>query len=96
MTDCRERGITQHVALNERNRRSAIDARTYRHAGYRESRRIHKRIEECFGWAKDGRPLRKMKVYGKAGVEYATTLTLDVYTLMRMTRLLPPGELIGT
>jgi hypothetical protein len=32
---CRERGCTPHVAQNNTNRRSAIDARTTRHPGYR-------------------------------------------------------------
>ena len=52
-----------------RTRGSAIDARTTRHAGYLASQRLRKRIEECFGWGKDGRPLRKMRVYGKSKVE---------------------------
>jgi len=32
---CRERGCTPHVSQNDTNRRSAIDARTTRHPGYR-------------------------------------------------------------
>jgi IS5 family transposase len=34
--DVRELGVTPHVAQNHRNRRSAIDARTTRHAGHRD------------------------------------------------------------
>jgi Transposase DDE domain len=34
---CRERGCTPHVSQNDTNRRSAIDARTTRHPGYRSS-----------------------------------------------------------
>ena len=34
---CRERGCTPHVSQNNANRRSAIDARTTRHPGYRIS-----------------------------------------------------------
>jgi transposase len=34
---CRERGCTPHVSQNDKNRRSAIDARTTRHPGYRIS-----------------------------------------------------------
>jgi hypothetical protein len=34
------------------NRRSAIDARTTRHPGYRISTIKRKRIEEPFGWMK--------------------------------------------
>jgi hypothetical protein len=89
VADCRERGVTPHVAMNiSGTRSSAIDGRTTRHAGYLVSQRIRKRIEECFGWCKDGRSLRKMKVYGKGKVEFVTTLTVGIYTLMRMTKLL--------
>ena len=47
---CRERGCTPHVAQNDANRRSAIDGRTTRHAGYAISMIKRKRIEEPFGW----------------------------------------------
>jgi transposase len=94
VADCRERGITPQVAMNVSNTRdSAIDARTTRHAGYAVSQRIRKRIEECFGWSKDGRPLRKMKFYGKRKVEFLTTLTVGIYTLLRVTNLLKPEVL---
>lgn len=90
VADCRKRGVTPHVAMNITDSRdSAIDARTTRHPGYIASQRIRKRIEECFGWGKDGRALRKMKVYGRRNVEYLTTLTLGLYTLLRVSRLLP-------
>ena len=45
-------GVTPHVAQNDRRRRSAIDGRTTRHAGYRQSQRRRKRVEEVFGWIK--------------------------------------------
>lgn len=93
VADCRKRGVTPHVAMNNSaTRSSAIDARTTRHAGYVVSQRIRKRIEECFGWCKDGRSLRKMKVYGKRKVEFITTLTVGIYTLMRVTKLLQAPE----
>jgi transposase len=94
VADCRERGVTPQVAMNITDHRgSAIDARTTRHAGYLASQRIRKRIEECFGWSKDGRPLRKMKLYGKPKVEFLTTLTVGIYTLLRVTNLLRPPAL---
>ncbi|MEX3910110.1 IS5/IS1182 family transposase, partial [Paraburkholderia sp. BR14319] len=47
---CRANGVTPHVARNdERWGGSAIDGRTSRHAGYRISQIIRKRIEEHFG-----------------------------------------------
>jgi transposase len=42
---CRERGCTPHVSQNNTNRRSAIDARTTRHPGYRVSTVKRNRIE---------------------------------------------------
>ena len=75
------------------DRGSAIDARTTRHAGYQVSQRIRKRIEECFGWSKDGRPLRKMKLCGKPQVDFLTTLTVGIYTLLCVTNLLRPPEI---
>ena len=38
----RARGVTPHVARNERRRRSAVDGRTTRHAGYGLSQRRRK------------------------------------------------------
>jgi len=81
------------VAMNITEQRdSAIDRRTTRHRGYLASQRIRKRIEECFGWGKDGRPLRKMKVYGRHKVDFLTTLTIGIYTLPRRSQQLrhPP------
>jgi transposase len=95
VADCRARGVTPQVAMNESGTRdSAIDARTSRHAGYRVSQRIRKRIEEGFGWCKDGRPLRKMKVYGHRKVAFVATLTVGIYTLLRVARLLRPPDLV--
>ena len=94
VSECRERGITPQVAMNISDTRgSSIDARTTRRAGYLASQRIRKRIEECVGWSKDGRPLRKMNLYGKRKVEFLTTLTVGIYTLLRVSNLLGPPAL---
>ena len=94
IADCRKRRVTPHVAMNITEQRdSAIDARTMRHPGYLLSQRIRKRIEECFGWGKDGRPMRKMKVVGKEKVTFLATLTVGCYTLLRLTKLLAGPEL---
>src|SRR4029077_21121808 len=52
VTDLRQYNVTPHVAQNTTNRRSAIDGRTTRHAGYAISGRMRKSIEEVFGWSK--------------------------------------------
>jgi transposase len=97
IADCRGRGVTPHVASNDnRAGGSALDARTTRHASYRVSQRIRKRIEENFGWAKDGRPLRKMKVRGHANVSFMTTLTISCYALIRIAKLLTLKPMVPT
>src|SRR5947209_12405238 len=52
VAEMRRLGVTPHVAQNTKGRRSAIDGRTTRHAGYALSVRVRKRIEEVFGWIK--------------------------------------------
>jgi transposase len=87
---CRELQVTPHVAQNiNRSGGSALDARTTRHAGYLASQRIRKRIEEAFGWSKDGRALRKMRVRGYRNAGFLTLLTIASHSLLRVAKLLP-------
>jgi len=46
---CRELGVTPHVAQHTKNRKSAIDGRVTRHEGYALSQRKRKLVEEGFG-----------------------------------------------
>ena len=78
----REMKVTPHVA--QKIQGSAIDARTTRHAGYRQSLKIRKRIEEVFGWAKAVGGLRKTKFRGLQRVKAQTTFTFAAYNLVRM------------
>ena len=90
VAECRELGVTPHFAQNtERPGGSAIDARTTRHGGYRASQRIRKRIEEAFGWGKDGRPMRKMRVRGYRNAGFMALLTPGCHSLVRVAKLLP-------
>ena len=76
--------VSPHVAQNQTNRRSAIDGRTTRHAGYAQSQRVRKRIEEAFGWAKTVGGLRKLKHRGLPKVDFQFTLTFAAYNLVRL------------
>jgi hypothetical protein len=88
----RDLGVTPHVAQNTKNRRSAIDGRTTRHAGYATSQRKRKRIEEVFGWVKSAAGLRKTRHRGTARVGWMFTLTAAAYNLVRLPKLLgAPG-----
>jgi transposase len=80
----RERGVTPHVTQNTSGRRSAIDGRTTRHAGYAVSQRIRKRVEECFGWIKTTGNGRKLRYIGLAKNQLWATFTAAAYNLVRM------------
>lgn len=84
---CRALAVTPHVAQNTSRRRSAIDARTTRHAGYAISQRLRKRGEEIFGWMKMIGLMRKTRHRGQARVGWQFLFTAAVYDLMRMRRL---------
>jgi transposase len=85
---CRERGCTPHVSQNDTNRRSAIDARTTRHPGYRISTIKRKRIEEPFGWIKTTGGLRKTRHRGRDLVEWFFVLTATAYNVIRIPKIL--------
>jgi hypothetical protein len=88
VSGCRERGCRPHVSQNNANRRSAIDARTTRHPGYRISTIKRKRIEEPFGWMKTVGGLRKTRHRGRGLVEWFFVLTAAAYNLIRIPKLL--------
>jgi IS5 family transposase len=85
---CRKRGCTPHVSQNDTNRRSAIDARTTRHPGYRISTIKRKRIEEPFGWIKTVGGLRKTRHRGRDLVQWFFVLTATAYNLVRIPKIL--------
>jgi IS5 family transposase len=94
---CRQLRVTPHVAQSfNRSGGTSIDARTTRHRGYLASQRLRKRIEEIFGWSKDGRALRKMRVRGLPTVRFMATLTLSCNSLLRVAKLLPQPALVPT
>ena len=84
----RERDVTPHVAQNTSGRRSAIDGRTTRHAGYGISQRIRKRVEEIFGWMKTVGGFRRTRFLGLERTGLAGYLVAAAYNLVRITRLM--------
>ena len=92
--DLRARTVTPHIAIDGhvrktgRPRRTAVDGRVIRHAGYAASQRCRKRIEEVFGWIKSQAGLAKVKLRGRLRVDSAFTLALAAYNLIRLPKLL--------
>jgi transposase len=87
VNELRSMNVRPHVAQNTSGRRSAIDGRTTRHAGYAMSQKIRKRIEEAFGWIKTvaGRRKTRFKGRDKAGWDFA--LAAAAYNLVRLPKL---------
>jgi hypothetical protein len=84
----RQNLFSSHVSQNDTNRRSAIDARTTRHAGYRISTIERKRIEEPFCWMKTVGGMRKAKHRGRGLVEWFFVLSATAYNLVRIPKIL--------
>jgi transposase len=87
IAELRHMEITPHVAQNDTNRRSAVDKRTTRHAGYQLSQKARKRIEEVFGWMKSIGLLRKVRFRGLERVGWMFTFTAAAYNLVRIRNL---------
>lgn len=80
---------TPHVAQNIcRNRLSAIDQRTVRHAGYAVSQKKRKRVEEIFGWMKTIGGMRQTRHRGRDRVGWMFTFTAAAYNLVRIQKLM--------
>jgi transposase len=80
--------VTPHIQKREsENRRSHLDARTTRHAGYAVSITKRKRIEHIFGWLKTTALMRKLRHRGRSLVEWMFTLAVSGYHLVRLSRL---------
>jgi transposase len=89
VAELRGMAATPHVAQHTTRRRSAIDARTTRHAGYAISQQQRKRVEQGFGWIKTVGGLRKLRHRGGPLVRWIFTFTAAAYNIVRLRRLLP-------
>ena len=88
----RAAGVTPHVAQNiTAHRGSNIDGRTTRHAGYRLSQIMRKRIEEANGWIKEVGGMAQTKLRGVKRVEWMFVFKAAAYNLIRLPRLLATG-----
>jgi transposase len=87
-------GVTPHVAQNNgptktgKRRRSAIDRRTTRHAGYGMSQSRRAMIECIFGWGKQHGTMRRTRHRGLARVAGDFLLNLIAYNLIRLPKLI--------
>lgn len=87
VAEARNLNATPHVAQNNQHRKSAIDGRTTRHAGYAVSQQKRKRVEEIFGWMKTIGGMRKLRHRGLELVRWMFTFAAAAYNLVRMRNL---------
>ena len=87
VAEARNLNATPHVSQNNKRRKSAIDGRTTRHAGYGISQQKRKRVEEIFGWMKTVGGMRKLRHRGLALVGWMFTFTAAAYNLVRIRNL---------
>jgi transposase len=87
VAEARNLNATPHVSQNNKGRRSAIDGRTTRHAGYAISQQKRKRIEEIFGWMKTVGGMRKLRHRGLELVSWMFTFAAAGYNLVRIRNL---------
>ena len=80
--------VTVHVTKNDRKRRSNLDRRTTRHAGYAISLSRRWLVEKGFGWLKQTGPLRQVKLRGLHKVDWLFVFSCAAHNLCRLPRLI--------
>ena len=76
--------VDGHVTKTGEWRKTRIHRRTTRHPGYTASQRLHKRIEQGFGWIKTSGGLAKTRHRGLDRVGWMFTLTAAANNLVRL------------
>lgn len=84
----RELNVTVHAQKNDKGRRSCLDRRTTRHAGYARSLSRRWLVEKTFGWLKGTGPLRQVKLRGLNKVDWVFVFSCAAHNLLRLPRLL--------
>jgi len=86
----RDLNVTPHVAAKEKG--SALDGRTTRHATYKVSQVRRKKVECVFGWSKTVGGFRKTRYKGTARTGLWALFTATACNLVRMVKLLAGVE----
>jgi IS5 family transposase len=79
--------VTPQVTQNNKNRKSAINGRASRHAGYKMSLAKRWLVEKPLGWCKQIGGLRKVKLRGLGKVSGLVVFTAAAFNLLRLTNL---------
>ncbi len=88
ITATRTLNVTAHVAQNDNGRRSNLDRRTTRHAGYACSLSHRWLVKKAFGWLKQTGAIRQVKLRGLAKVDWIFVFSCAAHNLLRLPALL--------
>ena len=90
ITGLRLRRIIPHVAEYQPNPKwpNWLTEEERQHPGFGISQGKRKLVEKVFGWGKQGRALKQMKLRGVARVDWMFRLTMVAHNLVRMVKLI--------
>jgi hypothetical protein len=90
----RQRDIVPHVAEYERGnlQRNSLRAEERNSAGFQQSQRKRKLVEQSFAWIKHWAGFRQVKLQSRKRVEWLFQIAATAYNLVRMTRLMVPAN----
>jgi transposase len=90
----RQRDIVPHVAEYERGnlQRNSLRGEERNSAGFQQSQRKRKLVEQSFAWIKHWAGFRQVKLRSRRRVEWLFQIAATAYNLVRMTRLLVPAS----
>jgi hypothetical protein len=84
----RQLSVTPHVTKIDQRRSSNLDRRTTRQPGYAISLSRRWLIETSFGWLKQPRPLRRVKLRGLRKVHWLFVFSCAAHKPLRLPRLM--------
>ena len=89
----RPQGAAQHVAEYAPNPKwpNWLSQEERNEAGYAIRQRKRKLVEKVFGWAKQDRAARQVKLRGRDRVDWLFRLLVTAHNLVRMQKLIPAG-----
>jgi hypothetical protein len=87
----RERKVAPHVAEYEPNPKfpNFLTEQERADAGFGISQDKRKLVEKVFGWGKQQRPVKQIKLRGLTRVDWMFRLTMAAHNLVRMLKLIP-------
>jgi transposase len=94
VTAVRQLNVTPHVTRNDKDRRSNIDGRTTRHAGYKISLSCRWLVEKTFGWLKQCGSMRQVKLRGLHRVDAVFVFQCAAHNLLRLPKLIAQTRLL--